>query len=81
MQGPDANTAQGVPFVRQSSDHEGSGLEKLRRFTADQGVNELEPVMEGSTCSGDQNTSSDGQDGSSIVPTSQTNTVVGVLSL
>lgn len=61
MQAAEATiNGRGLPYERQSYDHEGSGLEKLRRFSADRGVNGLEPVPE-NVLSTDQNTSHNSQ--------------------
>lgn len=58
MQAPSsAANGQGVPFERQSCDLEGSGLEQLRRFSADRAANDLDPVPEDDACGTDQNTS------------------------
>lgn len=60
-QGYEQDALQAVPYVRQSSDLDASGLEKLRRFTANEGPKALQPVEENETCARDQNTSCNSQ--------------------
>lgn len=82
VQAPNAAVSvEGMPFERQSCDLEGSGLEKLRRFSADRGANVLDPVPEDNACAGDQNTSNNSQPEYYMLPTTQSSAAAGALSL